>query len=161
MSLFSGLFNKIGSSLGNVGQKAGDLSSKLNLKVPESLDLGKIYNSNVLNTGNYSLPTANNIGGGAKVPQLGDYSFLKSSKAYIPNTEFANKIANYKSKLGDKLQDATQEALQNYADNGNGGGSQIAYDTFSFNPYMAEISPAQMVEAPQMQNSKLFDYLYM
>lgn len=132
-----------------------------NLKAPEKMDLAQGYNNKVSNTGNYSLPTKNVGVEEPKQKPLGDYSFLKPSSDYVPNTDFAQGIANYKGGLGDKLLGGLQEGLESLASGSTGGSVAPNINVSGFQFTNGQINPAQMAQAPQMQNTRLYDYLYM
>lgn len=121
---------------------------------PQGLDLKQGYNNNVNNTGNYGLPTQN-VGFGqaeSNTKPLGDYSFTKDSSAYVPNTEFAQGIAEKAKGLTGNLKTGLADALTNFA-GGNSAPKIPQIGVTGFNPVMAQINPAQMVQLPQQQTN--------
>lgn len=128
-----------------------------NLKAPGQMDLKGSYNNKVNNTGMFNLPTKDV---GIEQPQakpIGDYGFLKNSGDYVPNTDFAQTIANKEGGFRDRLLNGLEEGLESFSKADLMNNPQISQGGFNYQN--TQINPAQMIEAPQMQNSRLFNYL--
>lgn len=140
-------------SIGNVFKGGGQQGSNLfsNLQAPQKFNLASGYDTGVLNTGDYSLPTQTNFGQTNAKKPIGDYSFTKSSKDYVPNTEFAQNIAN-------KEASPWKMVLSNGLQTLNEGLGQPAFqtpqiDVTGFNFQNGQINPAQQVK------SNLYNFL--
>ena len=145
-----GLFDKL-SGMFKGGSVGGGNSVFTDLKSPAKLDLGKNYNTTLNNTGNYNLPTQSTVGTPQQVKPLGDYSFLKNSSEYVPNTDFAKDIANAKPS---RFKNALAGGLEGLANGGQAGTSVPEIAVNGFNYQNGQINPVE-----QLQRPNLYSYL--
>jgi len=142
------LFDKLSGTF--KGGRAGSGNSVFSdLKAPAKLDLGGSYNNTVNNTGNYSLPTQNTVGTPQQAKPLGDYSFLKNSSEYVPNTEFAQGIANANP---NRFKNALAGGLEGFASGGQAGASVPDIAVNGFNYQNGQINPVEQLQRPNIYN---------
>ncbi len=145
-----GLFDKL-NGMFKGGSAGGGNSIFSDLKAPAKLDLGGSYNNTVNNTGNYSLPTQNTVGTQQQAKPLGDYSFLKNSSEYVPNTDFVKDIANAKPS---RFKNALAGGLEGFANGEQAGASVPEIAVNGFNYQNGQINPVE-----QLQRPNLYSYL--
>lgn len=143
------LFDKLGGMF--KGSKTGGESNFLSdFNAPGKFYMGGSYNNTVGNTGNYGLPTQTTFGTQPQTKPLGDYSFTKDSKVYIPDTEFGKKIANAEP---NKFKNALAGGLEAFS-NSEPNMSIPEISLAGFNYQNGQVNPVE-----QLQGSNLYYYL--